>query len=81
MQASGETWGLGGIEELRKGWRVERDPRGAGLHLKEGSEEPPWLLGLSRAGLCVFALAPQTWALGSGDGSETRRPSSVCAED
>lgn len=67
--------------ELRKGWGVERDPRGAGLHLEEGSEESPRLLGLSRAGLCVSALAPQTWALGSGDGSETRRPSSVCAED
>lgn len=64
--------------ELRKGWGVERDPRGAGLHLEE---ESPRLLGLSRVGLCVSALAPQTWALGSGDGSETRRPSSVCAED
>lgn len=24
--------------ELRKGWGVERDPRGAGLHLEEGSK-------------------------------------------
>lgn len=74
LQASGETWGLNVGAALGK-WTG--GARGGG-----GERGVSAALGVvqSRA-LCVSALAPQTWALGSGDGSETRRPSSVCAED
>lgn len=78
LQANRKTWGLKVGEALGQRWGARVDSRGMGWW--KGARSL-WLLGLSRAGFCVSALAPQTWALGSGDGSETRRPSSVCAED
>lgn len=79
LQANGETWGLKVGAALGQGWGARVDSRGMGWWKGARSLCGSW--GCPEPGLCVSALAPQTWALGSGDGSETRRPSSVCAED
>lgn len=60
---------LGGVESEHstkgKGGELEGTRGARGLQVVEVREEPWRLLGLSRALLCVSALAPQTWALSS----------------